>query len=106
MGLSTLQVLSKESKNIERRANSFLPNKDNVTHTEIDPTLGRLGEIVYSLENGFISRPNLGATIMAIILGLIVDLFPVIFALVAFGPESGIQPGKPTRPGRAGIVLD
>lgn len=106
MGLSTLQVLSKESKNIERRANSFLPNKDNVTHAEIDPTLGRLGEIVYSLENGFISRPNLGATIMALILGLIVDLFPVIFALIAFGPETGIQPGKPTRPGRAGIVLD
>ncbi len=105
MGLSALQALSKESKDIERRANTFLANESKVQHAQIDPTLGRLGEIVYSLESGFIIRPNIGATAIALILGIIVDLFPVLFALVAFGPNS-TQITSKQKKGRAGIVLD
>jgi hypothetical protein len=63
-----------------------------VDHQFIDPTLGRLGEIVYSLKNGLVDVPNLSATIMAIILSLVVDFIPILFAMVAFRPGEGITP--------------
>lgn len=88
-GLSILSELAAASEEIERRANSVLATEAKLTLQPIDRTMGRLGEIVYSFENAFREQPNLLATIVSMILAVIVDVFPVIFALVAFAPESG-----------------
>ncbi len=89
-GLAVLNTLANESEEIERRANAILPTgSERVQHAKIDRTMGRLGEIVYSLENAFVQRPNILATILSLILASIIDIFPVIFALVAFSPEAG-----------------
>ncbi|KAB7613621.1 hypothetical protein F9L33_09585 [Amylibacter sp. SFDW26] len=85
-GLDVLGELSEISLEIERSANSILPEDKSAAHTFINPGLGRLGEIVYSLQNGFIDRPNLSATILSIIASLVVDIFPVLFALIALRP--------------------
>ena len=89
-GLERLAELSEASREVERRANTLLPADRAVDHTHIDPTLGRLGEIVYSLQNAFIEMPNRAVTILASILAVIVDVIPVAFALIAFRPgETG-----------------
>ncbi len=85
-GLERIAVLSEESREIERRANALLSAERAVTHRPIDPTLGRLGEIVFSLKNAFVEVPNRGATIMAAVLAVVVDIIPVIFALLVFRP--------------------
>ena len=89
--LTILAQLSQDSQEVERDANAILPTAQHVDHTHIDPTLGRLGEIVYSLKNGFVEVPNLSATIMAFILSLVVDFIPILFALVAFRPGESIS---------------
>ena len=86
VGLERLAILSEESREIERRANALLPADRAVTHRPIDPTLGRLGEIVYSLKNAFVEMPNRAVTIMAAVLAVIVDAIPVVFALLVFRP--------------------
>lgn len=102
-GLTVLEDIARISEEVEREANALLPVNSEIDHTRIDPTLGRLGEIVYSFQNGFLERPNLGATIMALVLAVIVDLIPVIFALTAFRPERSGQVMHPnTGRGRAG----
>lgn len=50
----------------------------------IDMFDGRLGEIEYSLHNGFIERPNIGTTLVTTAISLVVDFLPLIFALAAF----------------------
>ena len=85
-GLLVLSELDEISKDIERRANELLPQGEKVTHTPIDPGAGRLGEIVYSLKDAFVSRPNMAATILSLIVASIVDVFPIAIALVAFAP--------------------
>jgi hypothetical protein len=90
--LSVLSKLSVDSRQIEREANSVLPSGEAVDHDFIDPTLGRLGEIVYSLKSGFVEVPNLSATIMAFILSIMVDFVPIFFALVAFRFGEGFTP--------------
>lgn len=90
--LSVLAKLSQDSQKIEREANALLPESQAVDHTFIDPTLGRLGEIVYSLKNGFVEIPNMSATVMALILSLVVDFIPILFALVAFRQGESITP--------------
>jgi len=94
--LSVLANLSTESRDFERRANTLLPEGQKVQHTYIDPTLGRLGEIVYTLRNGFVEIPNPAATIMSFILSILVDFVPVIFAFVAFrqGESSFPEPSS------------
>ncbi|MGI3212641.1 hypothetical protein ACROSR_16190 [Roseovarius tibetensis] len=88
--LTVLSKLSEDSEQIERDANAVLPPSETVQHEYIDPTLGRLGEIVYSLNNGFVEVPNLSVTIMAFILSITVDFVPILFALVAFRPGDSI----------------
>lgn len=94
-GLRVLVALSDTSLEIERRANAILPASSPVDHTFIDPGLGRLGEIIFSLQNGFIERPNIGATILSFIASVIVDVLPVIFALIAFRPGVNIDRATP-----------
>lgn len=92
--LSILAKLSQDSQQIEREANTLLTFGEPIEHTFIDPTLGRLGEIVYSLKNGFVDKPNLSATIMAFILSIVVDFIPILFAIVAFRKGESSTPNK------------
>ena len=108
LGLPILRKLAETSDEIERRANSFFPPDRQIEQEKIDVTLGRLGEIVYSLENGFVEHPNIGATVMSAVLSFVVDFFPVLFAMVAFSPETGgltkTSPAK--RRAGTGTILD
>ena len=87
--LDLLTELSDVSRELERAARSIAGTGALVEHTVIIPTLGRLGEIVFSLHNGFVDRPNIGVTLLSALLGIIVDFFPVLFAMVIFGRDSG-----------------
>ncbi|WP_420132585.1 hypothetical protein [Rhodopseudomonas sp.] len=103
-GLDILGKLAEESAEIQRRANALLP-PPLVAHTPINRTLGRLGEVPYAIENGFIEMPNPLATFVSLILAAIVDIFPVIFALVAFSPEAG-RVAKPVATRGRSAILD
>lgn len=83
-GLEMLARMSEASLDVERRANSILPVTNRVDHTPIDPGQGRLGQIPYTLNNAFVEMPNAFATFMSLIAALMIDLFPVIFALALF----------------------
>ena len=104
-GMRALSSLSDASAQVLREANALLPDSAGVTHTAIDTTLGRLGEIAYSFRNAFVQMPNALATFLSLIIGAVVDLFPVAFALVAFTPQRGGRHTHSQRKrGRAGKV--
>ena len=92
--LKILSQLSDDTEKVERAANAVLPDGQKVDHRYIDPTLGRLGEIVYSLKNGFVEVPRLSVTIMALVLSIIVDFIPIIYALVAFRAGESVMPAR------------
>ena len=84
-GLDALGDMSVISLDIERRANALLPEDKAVSHQEIDPTLGRLGEIVYAFRNGFGEMPNPLATWGALVLASVVDVLPLLLSFAIFG---------------------
>jgi len=84
-GLDALPKMASLSQDIERRANALLPNEDRVQHHNIDPTLGRLGEIVYAFQNGFVEMPNPMATFVSLLLASVVDLLPFMLSFALFG---------------------
>ena len=96
-GLSVLPEMANASEDIERRANAILGSGNAVSHTRIDPSAGRLGEIVYSLKNGLVERPNMGATMLSLIAAMIVDVLPIVFALIAFRRNVPLNSGPQTR---------
>lgn len=77
-----LTEMSEFSNEVERRANTLLPGDKQVNHTDIDPEQGRLGEIIYTLENGFVTMPNPSATILALAFALFVDFMPILVAFI------------------------
>ncbi|MEM1378634.1 MAG: hypothetical protein AAGG69_14735 [Pseudomonadota bacterium] len=84
VGLPVLESISAISEDVERRANSLLAESQQVDHTYIDPGAGRLGEIIYTLRNGFVDVPNFTATLISTILAIFVDILPIAVALIAF----------------------
>lgn len=84
-GLDALLEMADLSLDIEREANALLPESGQVNHREIDPTLGRLGEIVYAFQNGFGEMPNPVATFVSLILASVVDVLPFLLAFALFG---------------------
>lgn len=84
-GLDALPDMSSLSLDIEREANAILPADAKVSHEYIDPTLGRLGEIVYAFENGFGDMPNPMATFMSLFFASIIDILPFFLSFVLFG---------------------
>ena len=84
-GLRALPEMSNLSTDIEREANELLPAGVSVKHETIDPTLGRLGEIVYAFQNGFGDMPNPVATAVSLILASVVDLLPFLLSFALFG---------------------
>lgn len=103
LGLSVLSEVASISKDVERRANALLSDRQSVIHRTIDPSAGRLGEIIYTLKNGFIDRPNLSATTIAAIIASFVDILPIVVALIAF--RRGVKLGGPTKSSRPGGLL-
>ena len=104
VGLQEMALISAE---VARKVNVDLPDDLKITHTSIDITLGRLGEIAYSFRNAFGSMPNPIATFLSLLIGAVVDFFPIAFAMVAFNARSGgAQIGPSRRKGRAGRVFD
>lgn len=84
-GLDVLADLSSESHDIERETNALLPSDRQISLESIDPSLGRLGEIVYALQNGFVERPNLMATAISLVLASVVDILPLLLSFALFG---------------------
>lgn len=84
-GLHALPEMADLSLDIEREANALLPEGDKVKHRNIDPTLGRLGEIVYAFQNGFGEMPNPVATFVSLVLASVVDILPFLLAFALFG---------------------
>ena len=89
--LTLLQEFSTRSQEIERRANALLPPEERVTSHAIDFMGGRLGELTYTLKNGFVERPNPSATIVSSVVSLLVDAGPLILALVMFRPVQNAE---------------
>jgi hypothetical protein len=106
IGLPILRKLAEDSEEVERRANALLADGNNVQHEEINVTLGRLGEIVYSFQNAFGELPNPLATVISGILSIVVDVIPVFFALAAFSRESTSSYRPARGRGPAGTVLE
>jgi len=77
-----LSQMSEISKEVERRANALLPNSEAREHSELNPEAGRLGEIIYTIQNGLIDVPNMSATIFSIFIALFVDFMPIIVAFL------------------------
>lgn len=106
-GLDALADMSAVSLDIERKANALLPEEQGVTHRNIDPSLGRLGEIVYAFQNGFGEIPNPMATIVSLVLASVVDVLPLLLSFALFGKgrlEKSIKPGKPRGQGGRRII--
>lgn len=105
-GLRALPEMSSLSQDIEREANELLPDGASVKHQTIDPTLGRLGEIVYAFQNGFGEMPNPVATAVSLVLASVVDLLPFLLSFALFGKGRLERTGRKKRDvaGRATIV--
>ena len=93
-GLDALPDMAAISDDIERQANALLPEGERISHTQIDPTLGRLGEIVYAFQNGFGEMPNPMATAVSLVLASVVDVLPLLFAFALFGKGRLEKPTK------------
>jgi len=104
-GLSALQEMADTSSSIERGANAVLQTEIPIEHTPIDASQGRLGEIAYTFQNAFVQMPNPLVTFMAAVISMIVDVFPLIFAFMAFSPRDGRR-GAPPTTGRGRIPMD
>lgn len=98
-GLSALPNMAATSLEIERQANTLLPEGDVSDHRDIDPTLGRLGEIVYAFQNGFGEMPNPMATTVSLILASAVDILPFLLSFALFGKGRLEKPVPTNRPG-------
>ncbi len=106
-GLDALPEMSDISLDIEREANALLPEDGKVSHSNIDPTLGRLGEIVYAFQNGFVERPNLMATFVSLILASVVDVLPFLLSFALFGKgrlEKNVRTGIARGSGERRII--
>jgi len=106
-GLDALGVMSAISSDIERAANALLPEDDSVSHQNIDPTLGRLGEIVYAFQNGFGEMPNPLATGVSLILASVVDVLPLLLSFALFGRgrlERAVKPATVRGAGKRRVI--
>ena len=98
-GLDALAEMSTVSLDVERKANTLLSEDARVNHTSIDPTLGRLGEIVYAFQNGFGEMPNPMATFVSLLLASLVDILPLLLSFALFG-KGKLEKRKDPRVGR------
>ena len=106
-GLEALSSMSDLSRDIQREANALLPENAAVSHRDIDPTLGRLGEIVYAFQNGFGEMPNPVATFVSIVLASVIDFIPFLLSFALFGKgrlQRPIKTGTPRGQGGRRVI--
>jgi len=97
-GLNVISDLRQASIEVARQANAILPVEDAVSHRSIVSDLDKIGEIPVSFHDAFIERPNLGVSIVSLILAVFVDIVPVLFALVLFSTAMvGHDPNQANR---------
>lgn len=96
-GRQLIDQIRLQTQEIERRANAILPQTNRVTHTPIESYIDKIGEIPIALHDGFIKRPNIGVTLMAMILAIFVDIIPVLFAFLIFRSISQMPSNNTTR---------
>ena len=94
-GLQAIDDMRSASLEIQRSANALLEDA-RVEHSRIRSDLDKIGEIPVSIRDGFIDMPNPGVTTVSFLLGIFVDLAPIIFALVLFSPDNA-GTGGPSR---------
>lgn len=94
-GLEVISDIRRASVDIVRRANALLPVEDAVDHRPIQSDLDKIGEIPVSFQDAFIERPNLGVSLVSIILAVFVDFVPVLFALVLFNSDLQSNDNRP-----------
>ena len=82
--LAILRTLAAISAEIEQRARLLLDPDAKLRIAAIDSDAGQLGEIRYSLVNGFVEMPKPAATVYSTVVALLVDILPPVFALLAF----------------------
>jgi len=83
-GVELVDQLRPVSQEIERRANSLLNSNNQVKHVNIDTTIDKIGEIPITFHDAFVNRPNMGITVMALVLAIFVDIIPILFAFLIF----------------------
>ena len=102
--LDIIAELRTHSREVARRAEALLPEGQGVGHEPITSDLDKLGEIPVSLRDGFIERPNPGVTAVSAILGVFVDVAPVLFAWLIFAPVAGERGSGGARGGRSRVA--
>ncbi len=87
--LELLKMLSDRSMRFESEVNLLLESKEKVKFEKINIFFGRLGEIVYSLENGFLVHPNILQTTLSAFLSIVVDIIPLLYARILLSGNMG-----------------
>lgn len=91
--VDAIESMQTETRAVASIVNAALsPISRKVELVAIEPGDARLGEIVYTLYNGFIQRPNPTATIVALLFSLFVDLLPLLYALALLRNVKGRAP--------------
>lgn len=87
-----------ETAEIETVANQAFvasePQQAPLALTPVRAVDAELGEIVYSLRSGFLERPSLGTTVFAMAASILIDVFPLILALLLIAPETTQAPDR------------
>lgn len=80
--VGAIERMQTEAREVESIVNAALsPGERRVEFSTVEPGDARLGEIVYTLHNGFIQRPNMTATGISLLFSFFIDLLPLLFAL-------------------------
>jgi len=88
--LNLVDEISQTTRRLEGQVNNLVVGEQaDLDMDYISKEEGQLGEIVYTLHHGFIRRPNVGVTMLSMILSMFIDLLPLLFALLLMRPRAG-----------------
>jgi hypothetical protein len=80
-----------ETAAVETLATQALPGATPLALKPVRAVDAELGEIVYSLRSGFLERPSLGTTAFALSAAVLIDVFPLILALLLIAPGAAMR---------------
>lgn len=88
-GRAAVQQLALLTQRVERNVQQVFEQRNSKAAFELRPTSAagtKLNNITESLKSGFVDMPSPGKTAFAATAALLIDLFPLIFALVLIRP--------------------
>jgi hypothetical protein len=90
---AAIMELEALTRDLERKANEILlvAGQPTVTLVATNTSRDALRNITEVMQSAFVDQPNLGMTIYAALLALMVDLFPMILAFVLFRRSEEIE---------------